>query len=47
MTFAQISDEIKNGVDYVVGYRQDDSTAVRASSIIKISADGSFKILRK
>ena len=46
-TFADISDEIKRGVDYVVTFRQDDTTAVKPSSIIKLSSDGSFKILRK
>lgn len=46
-TFADISDEIKRGVDYVVTFRQDDTTAVKPSSIIKLSSDGTFKILRK
>lgn len=45
-TFAQISDEIKQGVDYVVNYRQDDETPSEASNIIKLSSDGTFKIIR-
>ena len=46
-TFADVSDEIKKGVDYVVKYRQGDTTEAKASSVIKLSADGTFKILRK
>ena len=46
-TFAAVSDEIKRSVDYVVKYRQDDTAEAKASSVIKLSADGTFKILRK
>lgn len=46
-TFAAVSDEIKRSVDYVVKYRQNDTTEAKASSVIKLSADGTFKILRK
>lgn len=45
-SFAQVSDEIKQGVDYVVQYRQDDDTPHAASNIIKLSSDGTFKIIR-
>ncbi|MGM9802380.1 MAG: L-threonylcarbamoyladenylate synthase [Candidatus Limisoma sp.] len=45
-TFDQISDEIKNAVDYVVRYRQDDLTPSAPSSVIKLGSDGCFKILR-
>lgn len=45
-TFAQVSDLIKQGVDYVVKYRQDDSNPHAASNIIMLSGDGTFKILR-
>lgn len=45
--YAEISDEIKNGVDYVVNYRRDDETRRAASSIIKLGADATIKILRK
>jgi len=44
--FNEISDEIKNGVDYVVKYRQDDTTPHAASNIIMLSSDGTFKIIR-
>lgn len=44
--FAEISDVIKAGVDYIVGYRQDDKQAARPSSIIKLEAGGVFKIIR-
>lgn len=45
--FKDISNEIKNGVDYIVNYRRDDNSKHRASSIIKLGADGVIKILRK
>ncbi len=35
--FLAISDEIKNGVDYIVNYRQDDKTIAAPSSVIKWS----------
>ncbi len=44
--YADIEDAIKQGVDYIVGYRQEDSTPHSASNIIKLSSDGTFKILR-
>lgn len=44
--FADISDEILGGVDYVVQHRQDDTSKGKASSIIKLEADGSFKLIR-
>ena len=34
--YAEISDEIKNGVDYVVNYRRDDVTRRAASSILSL-----------
>ncbi len=46
-TFKDISHEIIEGVDYVVNYRKDDNEKRKASSIIKLGADGSIKILRK
>jgi L-threonylcarbamoyladenylate synthase len=45
--FDEISDEIKNAVDYVVEFRQDDTTTATPSSIIKLSAGGRIDILRK
>ena len=45
--FKEISSEIINGVDYVVNYRQNDNNKHCASSIIKLGADASIKIIRK
>lgn len=45
--FAEISDEIKNAVDYIVDYRQDEIEAHRASSIIKLGMGGEIDIIRK
>ena len=44
--FNEISDEIKNAVDYIEKYRQDDTQKHQASSIIKLSSNGVIKILR-
>ncbi len=45
--FDEISDEIKNGVDYIVSYRQDDISKSKASSIIKLGKSGEVKIIRE
>ena len=45
--FHEIQDEIKNGVDYIVNYRQNDNSKHNASSIIKLQKDGAITILRK
>ena len=44
--FNEISQDIINGVDYVVGFRQNDREPHEASSVIKLSASGVVKILR-
>lgn len=44
--FGDICQEIIDGVDYVVKYRQGDRHKAKASSIIKLNADGTFKIIR-
>lgn len=44
--FSEISEEIKQGVDYIVTYRQDDMTKASASSIIKLGSGGVFQIIR-
>lgn len=44
--FGEISQEILEGVDYVVSYRQGDRRPATASSIIKLEVDGQFKVLR-
>lgn len=45
--FSEISDEIKNGVDYVVTWRQDDMEKSAPSSIIKVGLGGQIEIVRK
>jgi L-threonylcarbamoyladenylate synthase len=45
-TFAEISDEIKNGVDYIVSYRQDDIKTAEPSSLIKWN-NGTIDVIRK
>jgi len=44
-TFSEIKDEIKNNVDYIVKYRQDDNTIAESSSVIKWSK-GSVIVIR-
>lgn len=44
--FHQISAEIKQAVDYIVSYRQDDQTPHQPSSIIKLGSQGQIKIIR-
>ncbi|MBW8683267.1 L-threonylcarbamoyladenylate synthase [Chitinophaga rhizophila] len=45
-TFADVSMAIRNGVDHVVGYRQDDTTPAQASRIIRLRKDGSIEVIR-
>ena len=45
--FDEISQEIINAVDYVVGYRQDERTPASPSSIIKLGVGGEIQIIRK
>lgn len=45
--FSEISDEIKNGVDYVVNFRQDEVSNPKPSSIIKLGTGGEIKIIRQ
>lgn len=45
--FAEISEEIKKQVDYIVEYRRDDSTPAQPSSIIKLGPGGRIDIIRK
>jgi len=44
--FNEISEELKELVDYVVEYRQDDFEKAQASSIIKIGLGGEIQVLR-
>jgi L-threonylcarbamoyladenylate synthase len=45
--FDEIIPEIKDAVDYVVEYRQDDISPKEPSSIIKLGTSGEIEILRK
>lgn len=45
--FGEISPDIINAVDYVVNYKQSDKGRPKASSIIKLSVDGTVSIIRK
>ncbi len=45
--FDEISEEIKNGVDYIVNYRQDERDSHTASSIIKLGISGQIKVIRE
>ncbi len=44
--YGEISDEIKNGVDYIVELEQDSVKKVKPSTIIKLEIDGEFKVIR-
>ena len=45
--FDDISDEIKNAVDYIVQSRRKEKTKAVPSSIIKLGSDGEVAIIRK
>ncbi len=45
--FDEISEDIKNQVDYIVEFRQNDTTPANPSSIIKLGAGGRIDIIRK
>ncbi|MCD7935808.1 MAG: threonylcarbamoyl-AMP synthase [Tannerellaceae bacterium] len=44
--FGEISAEIRNAVDYIVHYRQDDLSKAVPSGIIRLDAGGVFKVIR-
>lgn len=44
--FSDIDIAVKQGVDYVVHYRQDDIIPLEPSAVVKCNKDGSFTILR-
>ena len=46
MTFAEISSEIKNGVDYVCRFRQKEKASARPSNIIKVTRENVVKVIR-
>ncbi len=45
--FTDITAEIKNEVDYIVEYRQEETIISEASSIIGFNQDGSINLIRK
>ena len=45
--FSDISDEIKQAVDYVVESRREEAVEAKPSSIIKLNAKGEIKIISK
>jgi len=47
LNFAEISDEIKKSVDYIVSFRQDDLSRSDPSGIIKLGIGGQIESIRK
>ena len=45
--FSEISEEVKSAVDYIVGYRQEEMSHPKPSSIIKLGKGGVIKIIRE
>ena len=45
--FSEISEEVKSAVDYIVGYRQEEISNQKPSSIIKLDKGGVIKIIRE
>lgn len=45
-SFSEIEQEIIDGVDYVVRYRQNDNSKQKSSDIIKVSDSGVIKVIR-
>jgi len=45
--FDEIDESIKDAVDYVVDWRQDDKEPKKASTIMKLSPSGQFSFIRK
>ena len=43
--FSEISEEVKSAVDYIVGYRQEEMSNPKPSSIIKLDKGGVIKII--
>ena len=46
-TFAEISEAIRSGVDYIVRYRREDTTPHQPSRIIKLGVHNEIKIIRE
>lgn len=47
LSFAEISDKIKNQVDFIVPYRQEEKSKNAPSTIIKLANNGQFHFIRK
>jgi len=47
INFSDIEEIIKNSVDYVVNYKQNEENNTKSSQIIKLGIDGEIKVLRK
>ena len=45
--FAEISEEIKKSVDFIVNFRQDDLSRSNPSGIIKLGVGGQVEVIRK
>lgn len=45
--YSEISDEIRNSVDYIVNYRQTDRSGSAPSSIVKLGSGGLVKVIRE
>ena len=45
--FSEIREEVKSAVDYIVGYRQEEMSNPKPSSIIKLDKGGVIKIIRQ
>ena len=44
--FSEITDEIKNGVDYIVNYRQDDISPKQASAVVRWDEKNGATVIR-
>jgi L-threonylcarbamoyladenylate synthase len=47
INFSEITDEIKNVVDYIVQHRQKENAAGKASTIIRLGLKGEIEFIRK
>lgn len=45
--FSEISDEVKNAVDYIVYFRRNDNQKAQPSGIIKLGAGGLVQVIRE
>ena len=45
--FAEVSEEIRQKVDYIVSFRQEDTTPAKPSSILKLFRNGAVTVIRE